>query len=798
MQTPKSRGSSSSEVPQKVSPRAVRQLRPAALETNSASSITQASKTSKERSPKINERRSPRSPVPERKRPSRISELESQISQLQEDLKNLREQLILSESCKKKAQQDAEESREQLLALSAKLEDSQKQLAELSASEEARVIELQQISEERDKAWQSELESAQKQHLMDAASLASAMNEVQQLEIQLELVTNSENAQTQHAETTDVEQKNLKQNLAEALSLVENMKGQLKDCKESEAQARALVVETFLQPEAAERTVEFLRADAAKAIEGYNSIALELEQSRARVSSLESLVSKLNRDFMSECCHAGNVANGYNLAYEPEKLEEGEEPNQIKTQLCSLKSEVRQLRSALETAESKYQEEQIRSTVQIRNAYEMVEQVKSESSQRESELVAELKKTKSDIEEFKANLMDKETELQGIVEENEGLNLKLEKSMSSQREDNLKRLDERVAELKADLMDKETTLQSISEENEMLKSEINKRLSDGGKVRGEVAAEVEAAKAAEREALMKLGSVMEEADRSKVKATRVAEQLEAAQKANSEMETELRRLKVQSDQWRKAAEAAAAMLSAGNNGKLTERSVSLDSHYNHMERCSPYPEDIDDDFHRKKNGNMLKKIGVLWKKPQKIGFTIVFSLAALALSSTFSFSVRNTEAREQLVNRTVIMGKTRGMGAARKLKSHRRRQRWADKSYKKSHLGNEWKKPFAVPLMLKNAWMTAFYSGIEAKQPNSAIRKCARVQLIKNGKKIAAFVPNDGCLNSIEENDEVLIAGFGRKGHAVGDIPGVRFKVVKVSGVSLLALFKEKKEKPRS
>ncbi|CAI9108165.1 OLC1v1007708C1 [Oldenlandia corymbosa var. corymbosa] len=31
--------------------------------------------------------------------------------------------------------------------------------------------------------------------------------------------------------------------------------------------------------------------------------------------------------------------------------------------------------------------------------------------------------------------------------------------------------------------------------------------------------------------------------------------------------------------------------------------------------------------------------------------------------------------------------------------------------------------------------------------------------------------------------DEVLIAGFGRKGHAVGDIPGVGIKVVKVSGV---------------
>ena len=42
--------------------------------------------------------------------------------------------------------------------------------------------------------------------------------------------------------------------------------------------------------------------------------------------------------------------------------------------------------------------------------------------------------------------------------------------------------------------------------------------------------------------------------------------------------------------------------------------------------------------------------------------------------------------------------------------------------------------------------------GIEAKQPNSAIRKAVRVQLIKNGKKITAFVPNDGSLNYIDEN----------------------------------------------
>jgi len=135
--------------------------------------------------------------------------------------------------------------------------------------------------------------------------------------------------------------------------------------------------------------------------------------------------------------------------------------------------------------------------------------------------------------------------------------------------------------------------------------------------------------------------------------------------------------------------------------------------------------------------------------------------------------------------------------AARKLRTRRRDQRWADKTYKKQNSGSVWKSnPFGGASHAKGIVVEKI--GIEAKQPNSAVRKGVRVQLIKNGKKIAAFVPNDGCLNYIDENDEVLVAGFGRSGHSVGDIPGCRFKVVKVAGVSLLALFKGKKDKPRS
>jgi len=142
-------------------------------------------------------------------------------------------------------------------------------------------------------------------------------------------------------------------------------------------------------------------------------------------------------------------------------------------------------------------------------------------------------------------------------------------------------------------------------------------------------------------------------------------------------------------------------------------------------------------------------------------------------------------------------GKPRGIRAARKLKIKRREQRWCRKQYKKRHLGTALKaNPFEGASHAKGIVLEKI--GIEAKQPNSAIRKCVRVQLIKNGKKIAAFVPNDGCLNYIDENDEVLVSGFGRKGRAIGDIPGVRFKVVKVAGVALKALYENKKEKPRS
>ena len=140
------------------------------------------------------------------------------------------------------------------------------------------------------------------------------------------------------------------------------------------------------------------------------------------------------------------------------------------------------------------------------------------------------------------------------------------------------------------------------------------------------------------------------------------------------------------------------------------------------------------------------------------------------------------------------MGK--GINAARKLKKNRKQQLWHDRYYKKRVLHLKEK---ADPLegTSQARGIVIEKVGIEAKQPNSAIRKCVKIQLIKNGRQITAFAPGDNAIGFIDEHDEVMVEGIGgRMGRSFGDIPGVRFKVIKVNDVSLREMIKGKVEKP--
>jgi small subunit ribosomal protein S12 len=138
-----------------------------------------------------------------------------------------------------------------------------------------------------------------------------------------------------------------------------------------------------------------------------------------------------------------------------------------------------------------------------------------------------------------------------------------------------------------------------------------------------------------------------------------------------------------------------------------------------------------------------------------------------------------------------------GEFSARQGRLYRQKLRWSDKYYKRRMLGLDVKAdplegaPQARAIVLEKV-------GVESKQPNSAIRKCVRVQIIKNGKQVTAFLPGDGALNFVDEHDEVTVEGIGGSmQRAMGDIPGVRWKVFKVNGVSLNELVYGRKEKPR-
>jgi len=142
------------------------------------------------------------------------------------------------------------------------------------------------------------------------------------------------------------------------------------------------------------------------------------------------------------------------------------------------------------------------------------------------------------------------------------------------------------------------------------------------------------------------------------------------------------------------------------------------------------------------------------------------------------------------------MESPRGEFAARNLKKKRQAFRWKDIDYKRRVLQLSKKSdplegaPMGRGIVLEKV-------PVEAKQPNSAIRKCVRVQLIKNGRQLTAFCPGDGAINFIDEHDEVVIEGIGgRKGGSMGDIPGVKYKVTKVNRVSLNEMVQGRKEKP--
>ncbi len=141
--------------------------------------------------------------------------------------------------------------------------------------------------------------------------------------------------------------------------------------------------------------------------------------------------------------------------------------------------------------------------------------------------------------------------------------------------------------------------------------------------------------------------------------------------------------------------------------------------------------------------------------------------------------------------------KSRGLNAAKALKKRRKSSRWMYRPYIRRTLNLRAKSdPLAGASQAKGIVLEKVQ--MEAKQPNSAMRKCVKVQLIKNGKQVTAFCPGDGAIKMVDEHDDVIVECIGgRMGRSKGDIPGVRWQVIKINDQSLDALLKGRIEKAR-
>ncbi|CAN7033224.1 unnamed protein product [Brassica oleracea var. botrytis] len=613
-------------VPKKLSPRAARPLKLAALETDSSSSAISANnRIPKDTSPKVSDRKPSPSPFSE-KRPSRITELESLVSQLQGELKKAKHQVSVSETSKKQAKQEAEESKKQLQEVSSKLQETKNQVLE-EETDKTGAFNHRSVSQ----GWDLEFGATSTN---ERGRLAVVVQEIRQLKLQIEMVASSEADHVKQAELRNSEIQLLRGNLMDTLFLVENFSNQLKDCEVTDAETKALATETLRQMENAKKAVEELKSDGTKAVDSYKKMAVELEQSKSRMVWLGGLVTKL-------LANPGVLENHETLLKEYASLKLGES-NEMNDEISSLRCEVERLKAALEASGKNDQEGNVKSSSRLRI---------------QAELRFELRTAKSKIDKLEARLVGKETELKFISEENDNLCLLLKKNQKeTDAEAELKQQREVIKKLKADLMDKETQLQIVSDQNETLKSDIHKRETDI------------------QDVLMKLGFAMREAEKSSQRAVRVTEQLDATQASNSAMETELdklkarlvaketelqfisdetdnvylllknqketdaeaeaelkqqrevieklkadlmdketqlqivsdknetlksemgtelRELQVQSNQLREAAEKANAMLSAGNNNN---------------QRNPSYSEDIDDEVQRRKQGISLRRL----------------------------------------------------------------------------------------------------------------------------------------------------------------------------------------------
>ncbi|KAK7244004.1 hypothetical protein RIF29_38819 [Crotalaria pallida] len=182
--------------------------------------------------------------------------------------------------------------------------------------------------------------------------------------------------------------------------------------------------------------------------------------------------------------------------------------------------------------------------------------------------------------------------------------------------DELTLKNDEIASLKSSLEVKAKELENMNNVNENLKNQLNEAVS-----------KVSAAQTKEEGMTLQLKQLGCELEASKANADKLNERLKSVEADKLALESEMKKLRVQTEQWRKAADAAAAVLAGDVDMRIPERCGSMDKHfgggtfetpagrYNGYVGSPGMAEDLDDGFGTgKRKGSGIRMFGDLWKK----------------------------------------------------------------------------------------------------------------------------------------------------------------------------------------
>ncbi|CAO2836433.1 unnamed protein product [Amaranthus hypochondriacus] len=176
-----------------------------------------------------------------------------------------------------------------------------------------------------------------------------------------------------------------------------------------------------------------------------------------------------------------------------------------------------------------------------------------------------------------------------------------------------------VDEMTAIMEEKEKEMSAVTEENESLKKQLD-----------EAKSEIALARTREEETASKLNQLEQDLEVSKAIGVQLKQKLVDAEAAKELLENDMKKMKVQTEQWRKAADAAASVLACGVDmkGRISDRCSSMDNHFTSIFEMPPITgfggylgspgagdDDADDSFGGgKKKGSGIRMLGELWKK----------------------------------------------------------------------------------------------------------------------------------------------------------------------------------------